>query len=346
MNIREIGSEFWDVPQAWGNGLFPQRTAWFLSGRWALDFILRDILTELTVPCSAALPSWCCHTMIQPFQSHGFSVKFYPVLPDPEGGLITDLAQVMDCGVMLVMDYFGYEGKPLPLGFRGVVIRDTTHSLFTTPPMDADYVFGSLRKWAGFWTGGYAWKRKGAFHLTPPRKTEDAYVSLRRRAMGEKRAYLEGWTEDKGYLSVFAETEALLDIWTERTGAAERDIAAAECFDVALLRRKRRENAGTLLKGVSHLALFPRLGEKDCPLFVPILVPEGRRDELRQFLIKRDIYCPVHWPVSSLRHLTKEERRVYDGEMSLVCDQRYGEADMGRILLAIEEFFGKGEIQC
>ena len=342
----EIGSEFWNIPKAGENGLFPQETAWFLSGRWALDFILRDILADPMVPRRAALPSWCCHTMIQPFLHRGFSIRFYPVLPDPEGGLTVDLAQVMDCGVLLAMDYFGYEGKPLPLDFHGIVIRDATHSLFTTLPADADYVFGSLRKWAGFWTGGYAWKRKGAFCLTPPRETEDAYVSLRRRAMEGKRVYLEGRAEDKGYLSVFAEAEAILDVRTERTGAAERDIAVAECLDVTLLRRKRRENAGTLLKGVSHLALFPRLGEKDGPLFVPILVPDGRRDELRQFLIEQDIYCPVHWPVSSLHRLTEAERRFYNGELSLVCDQRYGEADMDRILRAIGAFFRKGEIRC
>lgn len=341
--MREIGSEFWDVPLAGENDLFPEGTAWFLSGRWALDFVLEDILADGAVPRSAALPSWCCHTMIQPFLDRGFSVRFYPVLPDPEGGLLIDLSQAADCGVLLAMDYFGYEGKPLPPGFRGMVIRDATHSLFTSPPGDADYIFGSLRKWAGFWTGGYAWKREGGFRILPPEEADAGYVSLRRRAMEEKRACLEGRTENKGYLSVFSEAEALLDVRTERTGAAERDIAAAKRLDTGLLRQKRRENAGALLKGVARMALFPRLGERDCPLFVPILVPGGKRDALRRFLIEREIYCPVHWPASSLHRLTEEEQRVYDEEISLVCDQRYGEADMARVLRAIGEFFGKGE---
>ena len=93
------------------------------------------------------------------------------------------------------------------------------------------------------------------------------------------------------------------------------------------------------------MALFPRLGERDCPLFVPILVPGGRRDALRRFLIEQDIYCPVHWPTSSFHRLTEVERRVYDEELSLVCDQRYGETDMERVLQAVEEFFG-GELPC
>lgn len=336
---RETGSEFWDVPQAGGNGLFPPGTAWFLSGRWALDHILKDLLLDFTGPRTAALPSWCCETMIAPFPAHGFAVRFYSVLPGPAGGLQMDLSKVRDCGVLLAMDFFGYAGGALPSGFEGVVIRDATHSLFASPPEDGDYVFGSLRKWAGFRTGGYAWKRAGNFHAAPPKEADEAYLSLRRRAMAEKREYLEGRRGDKGYLDLFAQAEALLEEAPAGLGGAGRDVSAAQCLDVEFLRRKRRENAAVLLEGVSHMALFPRLGEVDCPLFVPILVPGGKRDALRRFLIERKIYCPVHWPVSALHSLTEEERRMYEVELSLVCDQRYGPADMERELRAIQTFF-------
>lgn len=343
----EIGSEFWDFPQAGENGLFPSGTAWFLSGRWALDFVLTDLLTDFAGPRTAALPSWCCETMIAPFLNHGFSVRFYPVLPDSAGGLQVDFSRVMDCGVLLAMDHFGY-GSALPsAGFQGVVIRDATHSLFrTAQPNDGDYVFGSLRKWAGFWTGGYAWRRAGKFRAAPPGKTEEAYVSLRRRAMEEKRDYLEGRRPDKEYLDCFTRAEELLDREGGTQGAAARDISAARYLDVELLRRKRRENAAVLLEGVSHMALFPRLGEGDCPLFVPILVPGGKRDALRRFLIGREIYCPVHWPVSVLHLLTEEERQLYEGELSLICDQRYGLADMERTLTAIQDFFRGEDLGC
>lgn len=334
---REIGSDFWDIPLSKKNSIFPPNTAWFLSGRWALDFILKDI--GPSVPRAAALPSWCCETMIQPFLDRGFSVRFYPVLPDQAGGLAADLSQVMDCGVLLVMDYFGYEGETPPPDFGGVVIRDATHSLFCAPLEDGDYVFGSLRKWAGFWTGGYTWKREGRFSLPPPAEADERFVSLRRQAMEEKRAYLDGRPDGKGYLPVFSEAEALLNRRSGGTGAAERDIAAARCLDVEFLRQKRRENAGRLLKSVSHMALFPRLGEKDCPLFVPVMVPGGKRDALRRFLIERDIYCPVHWTVSPLHRLRDEERRLYEEELSLICDQRYSPADMERMLGAIADFF-------
>lgn len=335
---REIGGEFWDIPQKEECALFPDRTEWFISGRWALRFVLEDIQSHRTIR-TAALPSWCCHTMIQPFLDRGISVRFYQVLPAPCGGIQIDFSQAENCDILLIMDYFGYEQRTSLSGFRGVLIRDATHSLFTSPHKEGDYVFGSLRKWAGFWTGGYAWKREGHFLISPPEKANPLHISLRRRAMAEKLEYLEGRSANKDYLSVFAEAENLLDVASAEIGAAERDIAGAKKLDIAFLRQKRRENAEFLLNGVSHMALFPSLGEKDCPLFVPILVQGGKRDALRSFLIEREIYCPIHWPVSSLHHLTRPEQRLYEEELSLVCDQRYGPANMERILQMIEDFF-------
>ncbi len=79
--------------------------------------------------------------------------------------------------------------------------------------------------------------------------------------------------------------------------------------------------------------------ETDCPLFVPVRVPEGQRDALRRYLIEREIYCPVHWPVSGYHRLTEEEQSFYDEELSLVCDQRYGREDMERIIETVRSFW-------
>ena len=95
-----------------------------------------------------------------------------------------------------------------------------------------------------------------------------------------------------------------------------------------------------LMQAFADQLIFPTLTEDDCPMFVPILVPEGKRNELRRYLIQRDIYCPVHWPVSPYHKLQKgPETDLYDNELSLVCDQRYTERDMLRMVEAIHEFW-------
>lgn len=88
-----------------------------------------------------------------------------------------------------------------------------------------------------------------------------------------------------------------------------------------------------------EMLIFTELKETDCPLFVPILVPDRRRGEIRRYLIGKDIYCPIHWPVSEDHKLDSKMKRIYEQELSLVCDQRYTEKNMGRMVAAIKEFW-------
>ena len=336
---REIGSEFWDVPLGTGVQpfLFPKDTGFFLSGRSALNFLIEEIQARQTFH-SVALPSYCCETMIEPFLTHGVAVEPYPVVYDETGQMVQMLPQTLHCDGILVMDYFGYVRQTMLPKYGGVIIRDVTHSLFCGIPSDADYVFGSLRKWAGFWTGGYAWSREGAFQMPLPVETNQAYVELRHQAMREKIDYLYGSRPNKHYLSVFAQAEKLLE--KDSHGASDpRDVEYAKKMDMEFIRARRRENAATLLKVLSDFALFPKLQNSDCPLFVPIRVTGGKRDELRKYLVEQKIYCPVHWPVSSKHSLTDKTRILYDEELSLMCDQRYGQADMNRMYTTILRFF-------
>ena len=68
----------------------------------------------------------------------------------------------------------------------------------------------------------------------------------------------------------------------------------------------------------------------DCPLFVPVLLEN--RDKVRKHLTENKIYCPVHWPKPE-----GADSNIYDMELSLICDQRYGVNDMERIVSVLSE---------
>ena len=145
--------------------------------------------------------------------------------------------------------------------------------------------------------------------------------------------------KDYDDLDFYEEAEEILeDIGI--TTASERDIKCAKKLDVEFMKTKRRKNAIILMQAFAAQLIFPSLTEDDCPMFVPIFVPEGKRNELRRHLIQRDIYCPVHWPVSPYHKLQKGPvTDLYENELSLVCDQRYTERDMFRMVEAIHEFW-------
>lgn len=329
--MREIGSEFWDVPTIdQQNNLFPESVQWFLSGRSALHAIIK----ELGAVRSVSLPSWCCDSMIKPFVDAHYSINFYPVYF--ERGLVQEVD--LNTDVLFLMDYFGYS-TPIPAlsGYNGVIIRDVTHSLFSSSYSDADYYFGSLRKWCGLWTGGYTWTRDGHV-IAVEDENDQGYIELRQRAMAEKAEYISGARKDKGYLKIFDKAEEALE-HMRIVPAANRDVRLAQRLNVEEIRNRRRANAEVVRNAFPDWLIFPDISSTATPMFVPILVPNGKRDELRHHLINNEIFCPVHWPVSDYHRLDSNEQFIYDNELSLVCDQRYTEEDMYRMVETIKAFW-------
>lgn len=329
---KEIGSEFWSVPTTLKeNSFFPKETRWFLSGRSALACIIADIRKTQSLQ-TVAMPAWCCDSMVKPFTDAGVAVRFYPVYRE-NGRLVQELSAAEGCDALFLMDYFGYAGYSDGAGFNGIRIRDLTHSVFSGQYTDAQYYFGSLRKWAGFYTGGFGW---GFDAQTVPENGR--YISLRNSAMEQKARYMSGASDSKEYLSVFGEAEEMLESCTPAKADAQ-DIYNALHLDISSIKQQRRENAALLLEAFADIALFPTLGKDDCPLFVPILVLEGKRDDLRRHLIQNEIYCPVHWPLTRYHAPDNRSELLYREELSLVCDQRYTREDMDRLIKTVKRFW-------
>ena len=345
VEMREIGSEFevMESSGAAGDPLFWPVGCDFLytiSGRSAIDMVLADAGRIR----KALVPTYCCDSMLVPFRRHGIGLEFYAV-GYGEDGFQEEFAIPADVDAVLRMSYFGFrDNYPTEAlaAFRkrgGVVIEDVTHSLFAREKFGkcSDYAVASLRKWGGLASGGLCVKR-GVFRnreLTePPRE----FVEKKLGAMHQKKEYLLSPNEERKqeFLRAFAETNHWLG---EQFGMAI-DPYSAEQFsrwDGAEMTRRRRENATVLYRGLEGLPfvrpLFP-LDQMDCPLFVPVVVDAGRRDALCRHLAENGVYCPRHWP----HPLTECSSNLYDIELSLVCDQRYGNADMERIVKLLREY--------
>lgn len=338
----EIGSEFWNVPVTdERNKLFPEETLWFQSGRSALSYIIADIMHKHNVE-TVGMPSWCCESMIRPFAVSGLKVCFYDVFVDKMNTFVQRVDSVFDCDVILLMDYFGFCKSPDVSGYKGIVIKDITHSIFGTRSKEADYCFGSLRKWCGIKTGGFAYAKEKWSSNNIIRQVDLHYVELRKNAMVKKADYISGIHNDKEYLNIYQQAEQYLEDNSDMCilGADKTDIELAQKIDVQKVKECRRQNARVLLEELKDIVMFSELDSSDCPLFVPIIVPKRNRTELRNELIKKEIYCPVHWPLSHFHQISAVATDVYESEISLVCDQRYGVSDMERLAQEIKNYFG------
>lgn len=315
---KEIGSEFHHIPIEHGEGIkFPREGTLVFSGRTAIEAVLKKIPHAKT----ALLPSYCCDSMIEPFRRVGIEISFFDV--NYTNGLDLHIGSKSD--ILLFCNYFGF--KTELSDFDGIIIEDITHSLFSDCQYhpQSNYLVASLRKWEPVYCGGYCSIQTGG--LLPP----EEFIQGKKHPMMLKTQYLEKPDEKKK--PVFLTEFSTSNIWLSKNYSGLLiDSYSKEylsCVDMQTQKSIRRKNAHILYDGLreKYQFLFPE-ENMDCPLFVPVIVNDGRRDEIRQKLIDHHVYCPVHWP-----HPKAECRsNLYDMELSLICDQRYTAEDMERII--------------
>jgi len=339
----EIGSEFWDVPidpeeQEEEAYSFTGDKRFYLSGRTALYAVIEDIIARRECR-TAYLPSYCCHSMVDPFVQHGIAVAYYPVVVD--SGLRSYIDVNHRCDIILTTDYFGFAGTSYDLP-DAVHIHDVTHSFLSKPPyVNSDYTFASMRKWGAVAGAAFACKRKSSFDTPKSTTLNSTYASMRSKGYTLKAQYMHEVLGDKSvFLRLFSDAESLLDRDYIGYAADEKSIIAAS--GLSKNKWQRRENAKHLLDGLvgSRLVtpIFSTSKTTRVPLFVPVIVCGGLRDELRAYLIENDVYCPVHWPTHIKNQIGRIEQEIYNNELSLVCDQRYGMEEMQRQIDLIREF--------
>ena len=363
----EIGSEFWEASDT-------GRKKYLISGRAALEYIIRDILAEYKTD-SVLMPSYCCHTMLEPFVRHGIKIRFYDVFYNKDKGLSVEFpeesvnTETYRNEIFYYMTYFGFsqlsgiDAEKIRERFD-LVIEDRTHSWLSIDPtrieVAADYTFTSFRKWTGVYGIAEARKMTSAFTVETGNIGKE-YTEKRKNAMALKAEYISRQKIlEKDNVPPFPEIDTTQDskkVFLEEFSDAEKCLGQTyigytptyECawqfmhVNWDFVKNQREDNADVLLNGLKDIPeitlLFTSRNETDTPLFVPILVEDGR-DRLREYLIKHQVYCPVHWPLSKYHQgLSCRAKDIYNKELSIICDQRYTENEMEFIVYLIRDYF-------
>ena len=334
--MREYGSEHhWQSRQGF-EGVTRRREiyAWrfYRSGRDALKQVAR-----LHRGATVLLPALCCESMILPFTLNGCPVAFYKLKPDLTGDEADVLSKAAPGTVLLYMPYF--DVQPFTTDFltrlrqSGVILlEDRTQDIIVGRPASflPDYTVASIRKWAALPEGGIL---KTAAVL--PRVAADSrFGALRRQAMEEKGTYLENGDAElkQDFLEKFHEAEALLDESGQPVSMSMENRAYMENIDFALVLSARRRNAAVLEQALAELAAAGTIrplckSETTAGLYYPILLEN--RDAVQQALARRNIYCPVIWPIpAQAQGICENSETTAAHILALPCDQRYTERDM------------------
>ena len=336
MISKEIGSEFWLEPEP--AAVSHRDGCYVLSGRTAIDLIIQDIAKRRTVR-KVYMPAWGCDSMLAPYSHRDIYVDFYDVRFDGQLKCHTDFTDSTD--ILYVTNYFGYENT-LPIEtikeFKAkgaIILYDRTHSFLmeNDPYLElADYSFASIRKWKGV-IGGAVVKGVKDCQLKPC-----SYLECKEKAMRMKKAFIEGDTsiDKQAFLNLYGEFGHHLAEDYQNYEMDDLSYALYKTEDFAAMRHKRRENAKYLHEHLKGVMFLGELTDKVVPLFVPVFFETTeQRNAVRKKLIEAQIYCPIHWPKPAQIRADFEANRIYDTELSLICDQRYDLTDMARIVTQI-----------
>ncbi len=343
--MKEIGSEFWSIDFSKNNNNnldflnIGKDYKLLMSGRTAIDYVLQDIIDTKKI---AYMPDYCCESMVKPFIDNGYKIEYYKC------NIIKNSYEIdenIDCSVFFAMSYFGYNSSNMDnyievLNKKGtIIIEDITHRLLSNinHSNDSTYLIASLRKWFPIISGGIAIKMNDMFKKTIDDYTLDIdFINEKKRAMDLKKDYINGKINAKDeFLKLFNSSNERIEDYRYKK-IDDYSIEVLNNLNVNNIIETRIKNSLLIeekLKLNSKVQLLYKLAPGDCPLFVPIIIDD--RDNKRKKLINNQIYLPVHWP-----NELNIDNKIYEKELSLVCDQRYNEEDIKEYIDTLIKIIG------
>lgn len=289
------------------------------SGRAALEVLLANLPS---CPRALWVPRFLCDTLLQAPRRLGIPVRRYacdaqlrPLLPEGLG----------EADALLLVNYFGVTGESLVQAaarHHGPVLVDATTALGAPLPEGADGIFYSFRKFLPVADGGAALARYPLPLL--PTETDDSRARMvYMRLRSEQGACAAAAAAQSAEDSLAAPPRLL----SPQTRARLRRMPTAEYA------ARRRANYQQLHAALAPLNRLELPMQPECPMCYPLVtaIPD-----LRDSLVDAGTALPLYWPeVIEATEAHETENRLARTLLPLPLDQRYGEADMKRLLRLI-----------
>ena len=343
----EIGSEYWefDGELNCNNRMFweiGEDVKFTLSGRTSIYYVLKNILLKHNIQ-KVYMPSYSCSSMVLPFEEFGIEIEYYDVYYND--GIKYNINLEEECDIFFAMNYFGYSETNMEKYIQKfkekgkIVIEDITHSVLTEKRYSiySDYVVGSLRKWFPITSGGIAVSMNSKFDIDLKEDSNETLIEVKSNAMQKKKKYIENNTGAKEeFLTQYAESNEILDNDYKDYPIDSKSFEIIMGIDLEKIKKQRNKNTKLIYNKLKNNYkinfLVEKYREEDCLLFVPILLNNTLRNSLKEFLIQKHVYLPVHWP------LDQKINNIFDKELSIICDQRYSEEQISKYIELIVEF--------
>lgn len=340
MEYLEKWDEFTRQPITNINTSIKDDRVYVMSGRTALNFIIRDILSRKTIN-SIYMPEYSSTSMISPIIEYNIRIFFYKVCFSSRLLIEFDENNEFDC--VLLMDYFGFSSQSIleiaenQRSKGKIVIIDNTQTLLCKCDYSiyADYTFASYRKWYASNAAEIIMKESEPLIIS---NTNMNYESLRNELFSE---ILKGNNRNRIQM-LNREISLVLESDYKNYIPSQSEIYYNQNVEREDIFKARRRNAQILLEGLKLIdskrfdLMFKRIKTADCPLCIPIVLSASEnRESFLRYLIANSIMCTYHWNLGPLHLQSSNQNSLFTHEVSLACDQRLTVSDIYYIIRMI-----------
>ena len=337
----ELGSDFEWVSDSLllGDSMPPWADAgravtYFESGRQALTAVSSQLRGSGRT--RLLMPSYFCESMIEPFLRDGWHIEFVDVTDDLDVAYEHHLREP-HLSAVLSMSYFGASESRAWLqalqdmqSAGAAVISDETHRVLSPGLRFADFQIASLRKMLPLPDGAFV-----VGDLAPVNQDASRVADVRLQAMRQKFAYLSGRNPGASYRELYQRAEELTGKRVVPAHMSDESLDLIQRLDYRHLVAIRNENAKALVTALGPSRYTPvRFSEESTPSHLVITGP-GLAG-LRQHLIQRRVFCPVHWPAPPLS--MQPTGRWPSRYLSIPIDHRYTADDLSHVGHLINEY--------
>lgn len=311
---------------------------------------IASILDTLPRNGTSIVPTFTCHSVVQPFTKRGFDVIGYPVTPNLsiDWESIIKLAKEYNPNVILIHGYFGFEYSTNSaaciheLREKGcIIIDDFTQNMFSDiERVPSDYIVGSIRKWLPIPDGAFV-SRLIFDKLAEDKELTEAKVS----AMSAKHQYIfEGLGNKADFMSLYKTAENLLDSRKDIFAMSSYSHSVIAALDKLRFCKTRRENYSYLACRLARHheidVIHPNLSSTETPFMLPVMV-RRKRGDLQKYLAQRGVYPTIIWkcPNELEENISPLSKSIYDNILCFHIDQRYDLNDMKRVADITDSYF-------
>ncbi len=243
------------------------------------------------------LPSYICPSVIIPFNVLKIKYKIYKI----DSALDIDINFLKsictkDCKALLFINYFGFpisdisKATLLKLSAEGILlIQDLVHGFFSDLELIGDFCFNSFRKFSPY---------DGSI-ISSKSKIETEFNNLNKgyvfyKILGQFLRFLTlrtGIDLSRKFISFLNQAEIRYNN-SAQLPINKFFLRQIEKMDFQKL-QIRRKYFKELLENFLDISLYKYLPDNVIPVGFPIVI--DNRDNIRERLKNKNIYCPIHW---------------------------------------------------